>query len=737
MGLIGILSIAILRSFVAFAPQVVFDTDPAFDPLPFAGLGMAGCLALDVLLLLACASALIGEWLSKRGVDPLLVLLALLPAPIVLWHGLSDAGDLWRGSTWVAAAIACAAIAHLARDPNMRSIILALLLAAIIPLLVRGVSQITYEHQETVRLFEQTKDEFFRNRGWEADSANARLYERRLRQADPTGWFASGNVFASLMAFGLVAFIGLGISAIRARLESGWTGALFLGAIASATGLWLSGSKGGILAGIIGLALLGFLLLTIQNPTSKIQNRIGLIVLALIGLAILAVVIRGTLLPESFAGDRSLLFRWHYLVAAMRIIAQAPLTGVGPDGFQQAYMLFRPPRNPEEVASAHSMFVDWFAALGVSGMAWIAMIAMLTWRAGALFKADAAQPNVRVSAAGTPTQAPQVDLRVVARSAGAMVVLAFIPAMMIEWGAVDGISLMLRIVGIVGFIGAALVIAFASHKGEQAVVNAAVISAIAVLLVHGQIEMTFHQPGSVVWAMAAVGLLGAGRAGKSRRSKIVGPIAGASIVAFAFAIAARGAVPACRQESAIMDAAAMLHPIAERAIDRAFVLERRQAAAATLLKAQELWPTNKKPLQSAIDQLYVAATSISPPSVGLLMQAQELSERALREHPREPSLVGPAVSINTQLALVTGDGEHWQTAISLARWLTQLDPNSISAWRRLGDVLWLRGDHNQAADAYRRALQADANFALDPLKQLSAKERDLITGRIAATEPNP
>ena len=102
VGGVGIVVIAVMRCVISFAPQIVFDIDPALDPTPLAGLGPAGSILLDALLLLACACALLGEVRTKRGIDWLLIVLALAPAPIVIWHGLGDAGNLWRGSTWMA-----------------------------------------------------------------------------------------------------------------------------------------------------------------------------------------------------------------------------------------------------------------------------------------------------------------------------------------------------------------------------------------------------------------------------------------------------------------------------------------------------------------------------------------------------------------------------------------------------------------------------------------------------------
>jgi hypothetical protein len=217
IGGIGIATIAVMRCLIAFAPQVVFDVDPGQFPGAFGGLGPAGSLWLDVALLLFAACGFTGEALSRRAIDWLVVLLAMIPLPVVLWHGAHDAGDLWRGTTWVAAALACAVIAHLARERAMRIVLMAVLLAVIVPLLARGAGNVLYEHAETVRHFEQHREEIFAEKGWASDSATARIYERRLRQNQPTAWFVSTNIFGSMMAFGVVAWLGAAIVAARRR----------------------------------------------------------------------------------------------------------------------------------------------------------------------------------------------------------------------------------------------------------------------------------------------------------------------------------------------------------------------------------------------------------------------------------------------------------------------------------------------------------------------------------------
>ena len=67
-GAIALAALALMRCVVLFAPRVVFDIDPILDPLPLAGLGPAGSMAIDVLVLVAAACVLAGEVLADRFV---------------------------------------------------------------------------------------------------------------------------------------------------------------------------------------------------------------------------------------------------------------------------------------------------------------------------------------------------------------------------------------------------------------------------------------------------------------------------------------------------------------------------------------------------------------------------------------------------------------------------------------------------------------------------------------------
>src|SRR5688572_12781585 len=490
VGLIGILSLAVARCVIVFAPQVLFDVDPAFDPVPLNGLGPAGSLRLDALLLASCVCGLLGEWLSGRGLDWKLLTLALLPLPIVIWHGWDDAGDMWRGGTWMAAAVACAVAAHLARDEQMRIILAAALAGTIAVLLVRAFAQVTFEHADTVRYFDAHREQILSDRGWAPDSSAARIYERRLRQPQPIGWFTTSNVFASFAAVGLVLWTAFALGAARARLQSGWIGALILCALAAAIALWLSGSKGAAAAALAGLGVLA-----IQKRRAR-----PAVIIALVFLTLAAVAVRGALLPEGFAGEKSLLFRWHYTVASARMVGENALTGVGPDGFQADYTVHRPPRNPEEVASAHSIFWDWLCALGISGTAWIALALLILRRTGET------NPDDKLLEA----EINNAHARSIVKPILVVAALGLLPALAIEWRTLDGQALLMRIMGLAAFVAVAMTVVRTIEVLDRRWLTTVLAAAVTALVVHGQIEMTFQQPGSVVVDLTALGTLASG-----------------------------------------------------------------------------------------------------------------------------------------------------------------------------------------------------------------------------------
>jgi tetratricopeptide (TPR) repeat protein len=155
-----------------------------------------------------------------------------------------------------------------------------------------------------------------------------------------------------------------------------------------------------------------------------------------------------------------------------------------------------------------------------------------------------------------------------------------------------------------------------------------------------------------------------------------------------------------------------------------------------LVQSYESWPINVHPLNAAAMQLELASAAAPPlESVNLLKHAAEIINRAITDHDQNHS-IAIEIGICTQLARATGDADDWNHAIELARLLTKRDPNSISAWRQLGDVLWAANQRGRAAAAYQQALEHDADFALDEYKRLSETDSTRLRDRIAAAQSN-
>jgi hypothetical protein len=478
-----------------------------------------------------------------------------------------------------------------------------------------------------------------------------------------------------------------------------------------------------------------------RGPPHRTALLGPLLVLLMFG-AIAGVIVRGALLPEGFAHDKSLLFRWHYLQAAMDIVRDHPLAGVGPDGFQEAYTQHRVPRNPEEVQSAHSMFTDWIATLGMFGGAWAAMVTVLAARTGGT-KLTGGTGVSPMRAAATPltrpgeTPGPPAMAFVLAVAA-----LAFIPAIIIEWPALGGIDLFVRGLALAGYIVVALLIIAILDRCDERWLRGITAAAVAVLLIHGQIEMTFFQHGSAVWAMCMVGLLGDARPARSPMlTRACGVLVSLGLLVTAGWLLVRGAFPALAQEQAMDEAAQLLAPVREHPTDMNVMLRQRPLAADKLVEAYNLWPINDRPLNAAADQLMFAAPKADqPPPLGLLLRARDIIDRAVAQQ-HKPSSIVLAMNVHAALAGATDDAEEWSRAVALGQRMTAIDPHGVNTWLRLGEVLWLAGARSPAAQAYRTALANSDNFALDDQKQLSATERARLQVRIDDAErvspPNP
>ncbi len=788
MLLAGLLAaIAAARMSVTIVTQTRFDTDPVLNPTPFAGLGPTGSLLLDVALLLVASLVFAGEARAGRRVSGVLLLLALLPAVPIAWHGSTDALDLFRGATWLAAAIGAVAAAHLARDAACRGILLAGLLGGLVPLVVRGAEQIFIEHGETLRAFQANKAAFFAERGWDPQGAAARNYERRLAQPEATGWFALSNIFSGAMAFGLVACTLSVLRSMRTRrMDEGRHGERaslqfplvpVLGALGCGALLIANGSKGALAAAALALGVGGILAWRGRIP------RAPLIAGSLLVVALAAPLLRGMMPEEALGGERSLLFRSQYLEGAGRAFVDTLPWGTGPDGLQDAYLRLKPERSPEDVQSAHAMLTDWLAMLGPWTIGWIALVGAALLRGSRVVERDDGANDLPDDESVTrrgPVLGAALAVALLPLVVGAM---AEAPILSAWWWITRGLS-----------AAGAIVVVLAMDALGRADDRWAVIAAWGAglaLLLQAQVEMLAFQPGFVVTLALALGLLGA-MAGGARAAAPPRRFSIASLVVASLAavLLAFGVVPQRAQDALVDEAVTALEPVAavraawpearealrrgqpipafrtlfaerggdaltaplDQALARGDVAERlrevqsiivaferaqRLSAAERLLAAREALPTNWLPERAAIDQLVLAARGPSGIDVeaASFLQALELLERA-SVHWGMPRFLSLRAELLAERVRGTAPqdarlAERLDAARRASAIALEAEPFNTRRWTLEGDLAAVAGAFDAAQSAWERALAVDAARALDPLVQLSDRDRRVLAERIA------
>ncbi|MFM1823379.1 MAG: hypothetical protein RI967_1645, partial [Planctomycetota bacterium] len=762
----GMLVAATLRALVSVQPQVLFDVDPARDPMPLLALGPAASHLLDAIVALSALVAILGERLAGRGVRAWPFALALAGGAMVAWHGAGDAGDAFRGGTWLAAILAFAALAHLVREPRLRVVALSVLLASSVPLAARGAVQILVEHPATVAAYEENRAAFLADRGWTPDSSATRTYERRLRQAEATGWFGLSNPFSTVMA---ACGVGLSIVAVGAvrRRRTAESAALGVAALAALALLAANGGKGAIAAAAAGAVVGGLVAAGRALPR-------GAVVTVGAALAVGAVVARGAV--GTSLGELSVLFRSFYLEGAARLLALHPATGVGPDGVQAAFMAVKPANCPEDVTSIHSIFVDWLVALGVPGGAWMVLVA-LAFRG-------------RLDASAAPSCVDGDDPSPVAlRIAAIVAVAALVAGALVEGPALDAATLGLRAAALAAMVAVAALAARALARLSARTLAAASLAFAFIAVVHAQIEVTAWIPGGAVLALAAAACgttLGAGGSRPGAAFATVAAIASAalslawwsdaraldarleaaasevrplaelraSFAGFARSRAAGGATDAAPfLEAALLAGGEPARAALARAVladepaavDAALVAidgAARRRAAAILVDASDRHPRSRVPIEAAIKQLAAAgrrATGVRSGSVvdtEAFREACRLADRAIGLRPDARAYAMRAdLAMEELRARPAPDaaGDSARSEIELAARL--LEPIEGAAMRQpfsarrladLGEALARAGRPAEAERAFTRALEADDRASLDPLAQLSERERALL-----------
>ncbi|MBX3359060.1 MAG: O-antigen ligase family protein [Phycisphaeraceae bacterium] len=766
------------RALVVTSELPYWDLDPLRFVVPMTGIGPAGSMWFDTAIIGGAALALLGVGLARERVHGWMLLAAGAGIVPALWHGFLTHGpalqDQRIGMAWVAAICSGVAVAHLCRDERLRRVTAAVLLGVVAALAVRGLQQWFIEHPATVADFRRNRRQILEGHGWAESSASALSYERRLLQREATGWFALANVYATLAATAAVAFTGL--VALTWRTAPGHRSVLLVlaGLAGSLLGVVLAGSKGGYAGLLAGLAVLVLLVAVCgrsgSGPPSG-RSRLRRLVPCIAVFAFLAP-LAGLITRGQFAGwtgEKSLLFRWFYLEAAAKIVWEHLPLGVGPDGFQGAYLLAKPPLSPEDVRSPHAIMLDWVATLGIGGLAWCGLAVWWLW--SGLRRAAESSDSGAIHA----NNSGRAEWRFI----GLVVAGATIACVAIDRMLLTPDMAAVRIVMMGLWIAVAVGVALRSAEKALAVSLAAAGVTLGLLI---QIDVAASWPAScalVTAVLASSAMSWRHRVAPARPAG--GIVAAVIMLVLAGFVAVHGALPATHWTSHLRTAARFVAPATEFSqrwdeaaaktspADRDAALRALAADVAALTGSP--MATDAQSLRLALDSVYtksladafdelLAAGAIEPGEWRTRREASRLAiaiaarlvqvgdaregalwlEKAVRVATPEDAatartamLTWLAVVLETAHDLNHLDQARERAAAALESALAR-DPYNLEAANRLAHVYDRLGDNAKRGSWARRALELDGQTVLDPgIRGL--RENDRTDLRRWAAEP--
>jgi len=334
-------------------------------------------------------------------------------------------------------------------------------------------------------------------------------FEHRLYSKDISGFFTTSNSAGSFALMASFAAIALLIERYRnhksAGLEFVWLITCGIAVAVVIFGLLFTRSKGAIIASLFAAAV--FVIYLCLGNRLKAHKKAVLILCLLLALGGTWVVIWYGLAHGRLPGGNSMLVRWQYWCASVKMYADHSLTGVGPGSFAHFYPHYKPASALESVADPHNFLLSILTQYGPVGLiGFLAMICMPLWavisptsascpseahRTEPAFKKLAIFSAIIVSAALLfirpiifplpPTASPQE------RKAG-IIILYIMPV----------------IIFIAGFLLAAAG-ERPAKKAHSSIASAALFCAVLGVAFHNLIDFAIFEPGvfTVFWVVIA------------------------------------------------------------------------------------------------------------------------------------------------------------------------------------------------------------------------------------------
>ncbi len=294
---------------------------------------------------------------------------------------------------WLTALVLAIALANLLYERRRVVLVLAVVVASGLASATKCGSQLGWEFGDTWQAYQQQKTEFWGRQGIALTDPTVELFERRMLAREATGFLPYSNAQGAGLC--LAGFAGIALALLAGRR---WAAKAMCGVVAAVilATLVTTGSRGGILAALIGLALVVIGVLTKTRWHQRWRALWAAVWIAsVVGVAV--VVIWGTTRGR-LPGD-SLRFRWEYWQVTSKIVAERPWTGVGALNFDRAYLKHKPVHYPEEIRDPHNFAMAILSQWGIIGGVGMMLallggswVAIRAWSQEAQSSPEVAQP---------------------------------------------------------------------------------------------------------------------------------------------------------------------------------------------------------------------------------------------------------------------------------------------------------------------------------------------------------
>ena len=278
-------------------------------------------------------------------------------------HARPAVNMVWQ---WVGLGLGFFLIRQFLGSAREKRALVAVMIAVAFGLSSYGLYQYGIELPQSRANYQRNPDKVLRDAGlwYPPGSVERQLFESRLQDSSPLGTFALTNSLAGFLAPWFVVLVGIsGSMAVAVELRKRWWQAAVC-LIPIAVCLWLTHSRTGVGAVLIGV---GILILYAQRK--RVSRKQMLIATAIVCCGMATAVgiasVRGRVLDGAV---KSFGYRLEYWYSSSLLVADSPIFGCGPGGFQAAYTAYKLPQASEEVADPHNFLVEVTATTGIPGL---------------------------------------------------------------------------------------------------------------------------------------------------------------------------------------------------------------------------------------------------------------------------------------------------------------------------------------------------------------------------------